>query len=322
VEAVPGVRSVSPVVAVPFSGTHGWDGRPAADGQSPEAANANPLLNMEVVAPGYFAAFGIPVVRGRGLTDEDREGAPPVVVVSRSTARHYWPGEDPIGKRLRMGPRADARGLTVVGVVPDTRYRDLREARPSIYFPLRQSFFPFTPTTLVVRTSGASSAVAAALGRVVDETAPGVALAEARPFEEFLETPLAQPRLNALLLAVFAAAAVVLAAVGLFGVMATMVRQRARELGVRMALGATAGGVARLVLRRGMALAVAGTSLGLLGALGANRALEALLFEVSPTDVPTLGVVALTLLSVAALASLVPARTSTRIEPAVALRAE
>jgi putative ABC transport system permease protein len=164
--------------------------------------------------------------------------------------------------------------------------------------------------------------MAAALRRVVGETAPGVALAATRPFEDFLETPLAQPRLNALLLAVFAAAAVVLAAVGLFGVMATMVRQRTRELGVRMALGATAGGVAGLVLRRGMALAVAGTSLGLLGAVAANRALEALLFEVSPTDVPTLGIVALTLLSVAALASLVPARTSTRIEPAVALRAE
>ena len=321
-EGVPGVRAVSPVVAVPFSGTHGWDGRPAAEGQTPAQASANPLLNMELVAPNYFGTFGIPVLRGRGFTADDREGAPSVVVVSQSTARHYWPGDDPIGKRLLMGPPSAQQRLTVVGVVPDTRYRDLREARASIYFPLRQSFFPFVPTTLAIRTSAAPGAVVPALERVIGETAPGVALASTAPFESFLDGPLAQPRLNALLLAVFAAAAVVLAAVGLFGVMATMVRQRTRELGVRMALGATAADVGRLVLRRGMVLAAAGTALGLLGALAANRVLAAMLFEVSPTDAPTLAAVAALLLGVAALASLVPARSSTRIEPVVALRAE
>jgi ABC-type antimicrobial peptide transport system permease subunit len=157
---------------------------------------------------------------------------------------------------------------------------------------------------------------------VLAETAPGVALASASSFDELLARPLAQPRLNALLLAVFAGAAVVLAAVGLFGVLATMVRQRTHELGIRMALGATAADVGRMVLRRGMALAAAGTALGLLGALAANRALASLLFEVEPTDVVTLAAVAAVLLVVAALASLVPARASTRIEPVVALRAE
>ena len=321
-EEIPGVRAVSPVVAAPFSGTHGWDGRPAAEGQSPEEASANPMLNMEVVAPNYFGTFGIPVLRGRGFTDEDREGAPAVVVVSQSTARQYWPGQAPLGKRLLMGPPSAQQRLTVVGVVPDTRYRDLREARASIYFPLRQSFFPFVPTTLAVRTSAAPAAVAPALRRVIGETAPGVALVSTAPFESFLDGPLAQPRLNALLLAVFAVAAVALAAVGLFGVMATMVRQRTRELGVRMALGATAADVGRLVLRRGMVLATAGTALGLLGALAANRVLAAMLFEVSPTDAPTLAAVATLLLGVAALASLVPAWSSTRIEPVVALRYE
>ena len=319
--AIPGVRAVSPVVAAPFSGSHGWDGRPAVEGQSPEQAAANPMLNMEVVAPDYFATLGVRVLRGRAFTEEDREGAPLVVIVSESAARHYWPGQDPLGKRLLFGPELD-RTVTVVGIVPDTRYRDLRDARPSIYFPLRQPFFPFVPLTLAIRTSGPPAEVVPAIRRVISETAPGVALADAAPFETYLARPLAQPRLNALLLAVFAGAAVALAAIGLFAVMATMVRQRTHELGVRMALGATASDVRKLVLRRGMALAAAGTGLGLLGALAANRLLSALLFEVSPTDAPTLVIVALGLLGVATVASFIPARTSTRIEPIIALRAE
>ena len=321
VEALPGVEAVTPVVAVPFSGAHGWDGRPTADGQSAEEAARNPLLNMEVVAPSYFTTFGVPIVRGRAFSADDREGAAPVVILSESAVRHYWPGEDPIGKRLRLGP-PNAPALTVAGIVPDTRYRDLREARPSIYFPLAQSFFPFVPTTLAIRTRGDAAQLAPALERTIAEHAPGVALVSAAPFERFLERPLAQPRLNALLLAAFAGAAVLLAAIGLFGVMATMVRQRTRELGVRMALGATAGDVARLVLRRGLAIAAAGTALGILGALAANRVLESLLFETSPTDALTLASVAAVLLTVAAIASLVPARASARIQPVAALREE
>ena len=320
--AIPGVQAVSPVVAVPFSGTHGWDGQPAAEGQSPEEAGANPMLNMEVVVPGYFETFGMRVLAGRAFTQDDRAGTSKVVVLSRSAAQHYWPNEQPVGKRLTMGPPSAQHVLTVVGIVADTRYRDLREARASIYFPLEQSFFPFTPTTLVIRSSAPAADVVAGLRRVLEEGAPGVALASAAPFESFLERPLAQPRLNALLLAVFAASAVALAAIGLFGVMALMVRQRTRELGVRMALGASTSDVGRLVLRRGMTLAAAGTGLGLLGALAANRLLSSLLFEVSPTDAVTLGAVALALLMVAAIASAVPARSSTRIEPAVALRAD
>ncbi len=131
VQAIPGVRAVSPVVAAPFSGPGGWDGKFAADGQSAEQAAANPMLNMEVVTPDYFATFGIAVRRGRVFTDADREGAPLVVVVSESVARHYWGTGDPLGKRLRIGEHLE-RAVTVVGVVPDTRYRELREARPSV----------------------------------------------------------------------------------------------------------------------------------------------------------------------------------------------
>jgi predicted permease len=320
-QAIPGVRAASPVVAVPFSGSGGWDGKPAAEGQSAEEAAASPMLNMEVVTPAYFETFSMPVIRGRRFTDQDREGAPAVVMVSQSAARHYWPDEDPIGKRLRMGPQLE-RTLTVVGVVPDTRYRDLRDARPSVYFPLRQSFFPYLPMTLAIRTSSSPAELVPAIRRAISESEPGVALASAAPFETFLGGPLAQPRLNALLLAVFAGAAVALAAVGLFGVMATMVRQRTRELGVRMALGATGRDLRRMVMRRGLAIATAGLVVGLFGALLANRLLVAMLYEIGPTDGVTLGVVVALLLSVAALASIIPARSSTGIDPVLALRAE
>jgi len=308
-------------VAVPFAGSAAWDGRPAVEGQSQEESAANPMLNMDVVAPDYFETLGIPVLRGRGFTEADRADAPSVVVISQSAARHYWPGQDPIGKRLRMGADLE-RTVTVIGVVPDTRYRDLREARPSVYFPLRQSFFPFAPMALAIRTSGPPDEQVPAIRRVIRETEPGVALTSAASFETFLEGPLAQPRLNALLLAVFAGAAVVLAGVGLFGAMATMVRQRTRELGVRMALGANAGDLRRMVMGRGLTIAAIGSALGLIGALLANRLLLGLLYDVTPTDLATLTAVTGFLIVVAAVATLIPARTSTRIDPVVALRAE
>ncbi len=319
VASIPGVRAVSPVVAAPYSGTAGWDGSPRAEGQSASDAARNPLLNMEVVTPGYFETIEVKVTRGRGFTPQDREGAPAVVVVSESAAQHYWPNADPIGRRLAMGPN---NTFTVVGVVPETRYRDLRNARASIYFPLQQSFFPFTPTTLAIRTGGDPSAVVPSLRRAITETVPGVLLASAAPFEDYLSKPLAQPRLTALLLAVFAGAALVLASVGLFAVMGTMVGQRRREFGVRMALGATAGQVGVMVLRRGLALAAVGTVVGVASAIAANRLLGSLLFEVSPTDAVTLAGSAILLLAVAALASVLPARASTRIDPAITLRAE
>src|SRR5213595_2642486 len=321
VRAIPGVRAASPVVAVPFSGSGGWDGKPQAEGQSAEQTAANPMLNMEVVTPDYFATLGISVRRGRVFTDADREGAPRVVVISESAARYYWPGVDPIGKRLGIGENLE-RAVTVVGVVPDTRYRDLRDARASIYHPLRQSFFPYMPMKLAIRTSSPPAELVPAIRRVIAETEPGVALASAAPFETFLDGPLAQPRLNALLLAVFAGAAVTLAAVGLFGTMATMVRQRTRELGVRMALGATAADLRRMVLRRGLTIAAVGIGAGVLGAVATNRLLVTLLYDVTPTDLATLTAVTGLLIGVAVLASLVPAQSSARVDPMVALRTE
>src|SRR5207253_1260780 len=157
-------------------GPGGWDGKFAAEGQSAEQAAANPMLNMEVVTPDYVATLGIAVRRGRLFTDADREGAPPVVVVSESVVRLYWGTDDPIGKRLRIGENLE-RAVTVVGVVPDTRYRDLREARPSVYFPMRQPFFPFEPLTLAIRTTRPPAELVATIRRVIAEAEPGVAVA-------------------------------------------------------------------------------------------------------------------------------------------------
>ena len=317
-QATPGVLGASPVNAVPYSGSGGWDGRPSLVGQTPEEAARDPMLNMEVVTPSYFSTLGLSVIRGRGFTDDDRHGAPPVVVLSQRAARDYWPSENPLGKQLRV-PGGTA---SVIGIVPETRYRDLRDARPSIYLPLAQSPFPYAPMTLVIRTSGPPARTVPAIRRVIGETAPGVALASAQPFEAFRDRQLAEPQLEAVLLALFAGAAVALAAIGLFGVMMTMVRQRSRELGIRMVLGATGQDLRDMVLRRGLVIAASGGAVGLVAAIGSSRLLVALLYEVSPTDAPTLAAVSGILLGVAALATLIPARSSTRTDPVVALRAD
>jgi hypothetical protein len=278
------------------------------------------LLNIEVVAPNYFATLEIPMVRGRSFSDGDGEGGVPVVIVSEATARHYWPGTDPIGKTLTFGPTEPT--LTVVGVVPDTRYRELRTARASIYFPLRQAVFPVVPLTLVIRTTREPASVVGALRVALSEVSAGIALAAAAPLETLLEQPRAQPRLNALLLAAFAATAVVIAAVGLFGVVAMMVRQRTRELGIRMALGATPAEMRGMVLRRGLSIGAVGASAGIGGGLLMNDSISGLLFEVSPADPLTLGITAALILGAALIASFVPARSSMAIDPGVALRSE
>jgi len=319
--ALPGVGAASPLVAVPFSGSRGWDGRFAAEGQSEAQAAANPLLNMELVTPDYFATLGVPILRGRAFTPADREGAPEVIVLSQSATRHYWPDADPIGQRLMAGAELE-HVLTVVGVVPDTRYRSLREARPSVYFPLAQSFFPFAPMTLAIRTVGSPDGVVPTIRRTIAEAAPGVALESAAPFETYLAEPLAQPRLTTMLLTLFAGAAVTLAAVGLFAIMMTMVRQRTRELGIRMALGATGQAVSWMVMRRGLRIASVGLGAGLLGSLATHRLMASILFGVSPTDGLTLAIVAGGLLLLAGLAGVIPARSSARVDPVVALRAD
>jgi putative ABC transport system permease protein len=319
--AIPGVTGVSPVVAPPFSAAASWSGRPARAGQSAGDAAANPILDIDLVDTGYFATMGMPIVRGRGFTEDDRAGAPGVVVVSRSAADAYWPNEDAIGKRLSIGAKLDDT-FTVVGMVPDTRYHALREPAPSIYFPLRQSVFAAAPTSLVVRTTGPPAAIVPALHRVIDASGLGVALSSAAPFDSYLDGPLGQPRLDAFLLAVFAVAAVALCAIGVFGTMAAMVRQRTQELAIRAALGAQASHLTAIVLRRAVMIAAVGVAAGLVGALAVGGFLQSLLYAVRPTDASTLAVVSTVLVGVGLAAAVVPARQATRVDPMGALKEE
>ena len=317
--SVPGVRSTTPVLSVPFVASGGGiDGRVALPGQGAEDMKRNPIVNMEIITPSYFATIGTPVLQGRAFTDADREGAPGVVIVSASTAGSLWPGQDPIGKRVQLGRD---RELAVVGIVPDTRYRDLKSDRSSVYFPLAQSFFPVAPAKLLVRTDGPVNA-AALIRQAVAEVDPNVTVANVATLEQHLEGPRAQPRLNSMILGAFAVAALTLAAIGLFSVMSTMVRRRTREIGIRMALGATSQEVGRLVILRGLVIAAAGTFAGIVAARATGTLVSGLLYEIDASDILTTATVALAVLVVAIVASVLPARTGSRVEPVVALRVE
>jgi predicted permease len=319
-EALPGVRGAVPVLTPPLVEVGGIFGRIPAEGQSAADVARNPAVTYELATPSYFSTFGIRLKRGRLFTENDRAGATPVVIVSDAIAQYYWPGADPIGKRLDRG-KSDF--LTVVGVVEDSHYRDIRNPRPSIYIPLRQSIFPsFVPMTIVVATAGPAVDALSSIKNAVNEVGAGVAVASAAPFENFVAGSLAQPRLNALLLALFAAAALILAAVGLFGVVATTVRQRTRELAVRSALGAAPRDLRRMVLGHALTLVATGATLGVMATLVTTRALRSLLFGVSPTDVATLAAVCALLLGVGLVAAFLPARRAQRIDPMLALRAD
>jgi putative ABC transport system permease protein len=322
VRALPGVGAATLVTARPFAGMGGWDAPFTGEGQASEAQGSNPILNFELAGADHFATLGIPIVRGRAFTEQDREGAAPVAIVSETVAGRTWPGEDPIGRRIKLGgPDSPMEWHTVVGVVREIRYRELVEPRPSLYLPVRQFGGP-VPLRLAVRTEVEPASVIPALRAALYEVDEELLLVDAAPMRQLLAAPLARPRFSAALLGAFAALALVLAAVGIYGVMAAYVRQRSHEIGVRMALGAAAGDVRRLVLGQGLALSVAGAAVGTVAALAGTRALAAVLFGVSPTDPLTFAAVASILLAVALAASYLPARRATRIDPIVTLRSE
>ncbi|MGH7636112.1 MAG: FtsX-like permease family protein [Gemmatimonadaceae bacterium] len=316
---VPDISAVTPVLIPPFLGPNVWTWKPEVWGQSPEEAEGTPLVPVETGGADYFRTFDIQLVRGRGLLDGDRPGAPLVAVVSEAAARRLWPGEDAIGKRLRFAMIDSTQWRTVVGVARDIRYRSLRDATPTIFLPWRQSV---TQGLFAIRTAGDPGAVFAAIRRTLDEIDPALGIWHPQTMEDYLAGPMAQPRTNVVLLSSFAIVALLLAAIGLYGALASAVGERTRELGIRSALGATPARLRREVLGEALAVCAAGVIAGVAGALAASRLLTSLLYEVSPTDpAALLGACAL-LLGVAVVAAYVPARRATRIDPARALRAE
>jgi len=315
--AIPGVEKASPVAVPPFLGSNVFMTRLMAAGQSEGESSANPWVGMDFVGPEYFDAIGLPILRGRGFTDADREGSPNVAVVTQTIANRFWPGEDPIGKQVRQA--AGSPVITVVGLVGDFHFREHRQATPMLIRPYRQDF---AQGNLVIRTQGALATLLPAIRKAVQAVDPDAALVEARTMDEVIAPQLAQPRLNALLLSAFAFAAVLLAAIGLYGIMASAVSQQTRELGVRLALGATPDRLRAMILRQALTVAAAGALAGLLAALAGSRLLTTMLFEVSPTDPVALLGACWLLIAVALLAAYIPARRATKVDPMVALRYE
>ena len=320
--ALPGVRAVGTVsYGLPLGGG-GLLGDFEVDGQREMSAHL--MASKLVVSPGYFRALGIPLLQGRSFDDHDSAQAQPVAIVSDSVARRFWPKGDAPGKRISLGWQGSP-WYSVVGVARDVRQMGPQKEAPlSIYVPYSQAprdfFLSFM--TIVARTDSDPLSMANTLRRAVQTVDPDIPLFNVASMEQLVYKSVASPRFNALLLACFAALALTLAVVGIYGVMSYSVAQRTHEIGIRMALGAQREDVLKLVVSQGLRLTLIGVVTGILGALGVTRFLSSLLYSVKPSDPLTFVVVSLGLVGVALLASYVPARRATKVDPLVALRYE
>ena len=319
IATLPGVRSSATVTVAPWNGyTTGGPDSLFANGIAAGIGDAD-MASTVTVSDDYFATMGIPVGAGREFTTSDRDGAPSVVVVSESVARRFWPGQSPIGQQIRLGKR-DAPPMEIVGVSGDVRARPDGRLEPTAYIPMRQH--PRGGMSLVVRTNGDAMVLVPAIRRALHDLDPGIPLVGAQTLRDTFADMLGAQTLTLVLVGAFAALALLLAALGVYSVMAYSVGARQREFGIRTALGARTTSVLALVLRQGMAMALLGTTIGLVMAAWAATALTGLLVGVAPRDPVTFFAIALLLLSVSAVACLIPARRATRVDPVETLRAE
>jgi putative ABC transport system permease protein len=295
------------------------------EGRPPIPAGEEPELYSRSIMGAYFKVLRIPLLQGRALSRDDRADTPAVGVINESMARQYFGGENPVGSRIRWARSEGVDWITIVGVVGNVRHFGLANAEePAIYTPYAQSGQDWKRwSEFVIRTPGKMDGpLVAQLKKMVWKVDPSIPVTQVRPMSEVLSASLAAQRFNTLLLVIFAAVALLLASVGLYGVLAFTVAQRTREIGIRMALGAQARDVLRLVLRQGLALSILGVAVGISVALAGTRVLRGLLYGVAPTDPATFAAVALLLVGVALTACLVPARRAMRVDPMVALRHE
>jgi putative ABC transport system permease protein len=315
--ALPGVVAVGGSGNIPMRGgamaSLAIDGRPQPEGKLPE-------VGYQPVSDDLFKAMGVPLERGRTFGPGDRNDSPPVVILSESLARAFWPNGDPIGARVRLGPNPNDPWNTVVGVVGDVRMGAAGDSRPTAYVSARQDHWG--GMAIVVRTTVDPMSLLPAVRREVRALDPTIPVAQPHSMKQVQSMVLTDRRLPMQLMSVFALVALVLAAVGVYGVMAYSVAARTREIGVRVALGAQPGQVFGMVLRQGMRAATLGLIAGLLGAAALGRVLTSLLYGVRPTDAATFGGVAAVLLAVVLTACLVPARRAVRVDPLEALRSE
>ncbi len=320
---LPGVAAVGGVTALPLSNMMAWgpitvEGRAAPEGE--KFINAD----IRVVGGDYFTAMNIPLLAGRSFTDQDTRTSLRVVVVDEHMAKQLWPGQDAIGKRIRTGGfdvTPDTPWMTVIGVVGRVK-QDSLDGDPRMAYYRYQGQTPSRAMTVAIRGASDPSAMAGAVTRQIRELDPDLPIYKLRTMDERISDSLAERRFSMLLLTVFAALALGLAAIGIYGVMAYLVAQGTRELGIRLALGASPANLRALVVRQGMAVALVGVALGLAGAFALTRFMRALLFGVRETDPLTFAAIGTMLALIALVASYVPARRASRVDPIVSLRTE
>ena len=323
IRALPGVESASAIVPLPLSGsnmvtTFDVEERPLPDGQRPGAP-------VRMIATDYFKTMGIPVRQGRVFDEKDRIDSAPVVIVNERFANKYFPGQNVIGKRIMPGFSADDNGekmRDIVGVVGNVKHLSLRnEDSPEMYLP--QTQIPFNILAIVIRTNLSNpSALTNSVRKELAALDATIPLTSVRVFDEYISRSLARPRFNTLLLSIFAGTALLLTAIGIYGVMAYSVAQRTSEIGIRIALGAGKSSIFRLVVGQAMALVGISLVVGLAGAFAATRLLNSLLFGVGASDPVTFVAIVLLVSAVAFIAAWLPARRATRVDPIIALRAE
>src|SRR3954452_1569480 len=322
IQALPGVRSVAVAGNLPF--TYNGDSMPiGAEGIPDQPPDQRSDVVFRAIGPGYFSTMGLPLVRGRDFNDQDTLDTALAVVVSEKTARHYWPNDDPIGKRIKNGSAtADAAWRTIIGVVKDVRQNDfIAEPKMQMYFTYRQ-LRSLMPNALIVRTAVDPLSLATSVRNAIWAVDKDQTVANIDSMEHIVAGAVARQRFSMRLLASFAGIALVLAAVGIYGVMSYSVAQQTREIGIRMALGAQRGDVLKMTVKQGLKLVGVGLGIGLVSAFILTRVMASLLFGISATDPTTFISISLVLMAVAILANLIPALRATRVDPMIALRAQ
>ncbi|HSE96712.1 MAG TPA: FtsX-like permease family protein, partial [Blastocatellia bacterium] len=338
VGALPGVQAAAAGTILPLGAGSGWGKFMSVEGKpAPPSLDQVPLVRFALISPDYFRTFGVPLPRGRSFTAQDQENSQPVAIINETLARRFFPNEDPIGKTIWMGPPdhlLPPEALTpenrsprrvIVGVVGDVKGGSLNQPTPAmVYAPLTQYRREGWLNTmmLAVQTSMAPEAIASTVSeqvRALDAEQPVTLI---RTVDELFNRLLSEARFNLLLLAIFASVALILAAVGIYGVTSYAVERRTHEIGIRMALGAPAPQILGMILREGMTLALAGAAIGLVAALALTRLMESLLFGIGASDPLTFLAVSLLLVGVALAACWIPARRATKVDPIIALRVE
>ena len=322
VEAMPGVESASAISTLFLSKTPNSTNF-TIEGRAPFAPNEQVEVPVDIVTPGFFKSMGIPLAGGREFTPQDASGTPNVVIINETMAKRFWQGQDPLGKRFMYGTPGDGepQWMTIVGVVGDVRRTGFdAEVRPETFLPHGQA--PARGMMLVIRSASDPTSLTGAVREAVRSIDGDLPVFTVKPMDALLGDMMAQRRLNMLLFALLAGVALILATVGIYGVMAYSVTQRTHEIGIRMALGAQRKDIVRMVVGQGMALAAAGVGIGILASVLLTRLMTALLYGVSATDLVTFVVISVLLTLVAVVASFIPARRATRVDPMIALRYE